>query len=195
MTSLATTTKRVTKHPATRSAAWIIGLASAAAAGLAALVYFDEKKASGSTGPAATPGSPAVPGTPPAVPAPSSVPANSVPLWTQLTPVANPQVAGTYMVNIPANATFAFADSTSDPNLNTIIAGLNAAVAAGTVTAPQAYQTGTYAPPFWPSDPFGSNGYRSSGVAAKAFSLVLGQLTSNSPATTPMVWIVTGWTS
>ena len=118
-----------------------------------------------------------------------------MPLWTEVAPVANPSLAGTYMVSIPQGASFLFADSTSDPNLNAILTGLNAAVTAGTVTGPQAYQTGTVAPAVWPADPFGSAAYRLSGVASKAFDLVLGQLTSNAPATTPLVWVLTGWSA
>ena len=159
---------------------WIIALGGAVAAAIGAAVYFGDKVST------AKPSVPVAPGTP-------QPPAGSVPLWTQVAPVANPQLPGTYMASIPKGASFLFADSTNDTNLNSILTGLNAAVTAGTVTGPQAYQTGTVAPAFWPADPFGSAAYRLSGVASQAFSLVLGPLTSNAPATTPLVWVLTGW--
>jgi hypothetical protein len=179
MASLATTTRRVAKHPATRRVGWIVAATAAAAAAVGAAIYLGDKKSAS--------GTPAVPAAPP------GTPAGSIPLWTQVTPVANPQLPGTYMANIPAGASFLFADSMSDPNVTSIVNGLNAAANAGTVTGAQAYQTGTVAPSFWPADPFGASAYRASGVANAAFSLVLGALGTSPSATPPMVWVLTGW--
>ena len=55
--------------------------------------------------------------------------------------------------------------------------------------------TGSPPPSWWPADGFGTNGYRASGVAVSPFALVLGPLSSNSPSTTPAVWIATSYTT
>jgi hypothetical protein len=154
---------------------WIIALGGAVAAAVGAAVYFGDKK--------------------PAAAAPPAAPTTQVPVWTQLSPVANPNLPGTYMVTVPANATFAFADLASDPNLGQIVAGLNAAIQAGTVVTPQTYQAGATPPAGWPADGFGANGYRASGVANTTFSLSLGPLSGTNPTNPPAVWIVSGFTN
>lgn len=177
--SLKTTIRRASKS----RTAWIVGLAAAASA-VGAAVYFGEKSASAKT---STPSPPAV----------GPAPANSTPVWSALTPTAS-SVNGvsTYIVSIPQGATFAFADSVSDPNLQAIVSGLNSAYGNGTITGTQSLAQGSAPPSWWPAgDTFGTNGYRVNGVASSAFSLSLGPLSSYSPATTPMVWVVTGWTS
>jgi hypothetical protein len=176
--SMKSTIRRASKS----RTAWIVGIAAAATA-VGAAVYFGEKSAKATSG--ATP-SPAV----------GPAPAGSTPIWSQLTPVSS-QVNGvnTYMVVIPQGSTFAFADSGSDVNLTQIVNGLNNAVGNGTITGSQAFTQGTAPPAWWPTgDTFGTAGYRVTGVASSALSLSLGPLSSYSPATTPMVWVVTGWT-
>jgi hypothetical protein len=155
--------------------AWIVGLAATAVVGVGAAVLLTRGSSS------ATPSS--APGTPP----------GQVPVWSQLTPVANPSNTSTYMVSIPAGSTFAFSDVSTDPNLATIVAGLNQAAGNGTVAAGQTYQVGTAAPSFWPQDGMGTSAYRTSGVAQTAFNLSLGPLSGSSPATGPQVWVVTGY--
>jgi len=178
MASLATTTKRVAKHPTTRRIGWIAALGAAAAATVGTIIYFGTKSSAPST-----------PAGPPA-------PANTKPVWTALSYVANPQVPGSFMVQIPAGASFAFADSATDPNLASIVAGLNAATNSGTVTGPQSYAPGTPPPSWWPSDGLANNGYRATGVANQAFSLNLGPFPSTgAPGSTPQVWVVSGFTS
>lgn len=156
---------------------WLVALGGAVAAAVAAAVYLGDKSAKAPAGP------------------PGPAPANTVPVWTQLTPVANPQLAGTFMVTVPTGASFAFADGATDPNLSAIVSGLNAAAANGTINGTQSFATGNAAPSWWPADGFGTNGYRASGVAVSPFTLVLGPLTGSSPATTPAVWIATSYTS
>ena len=174
--SIKTTIRRASKS----RTAWIVGLAAAASA-VGAAVYFGEKSAKASSSPAPAVG-----------PAPTT---NSTPVWSALTPTAS-QVNGvsTYMVTIPQGSTFAFADSASDPNLTAIVSGLNNAYGNGTITGTQSLAQGTAPPAWWPSgDTFGTSGYRVTGVASSAFALSLGPLSSYSPATTPMVWVVTAW--
>jgi hypothetical protein len=175
--SIKTTIRRASKS----RTAWIVGLAAAAAT-VGAAVYFGEKSAKASTG------------TTPA-PAVGPAPTGSTPVWSALTPTAS-QVNGvsTYIVSIPQGSTFAFADSASDPNLAAIVSGLNSAYGNGTITGTQSLAQGSAPPAWWPTgDTFGTSGYRVTGVASSAFSLSLGPLSSYSPATTPMVWVVTGW--
>jgi len=168
--SIMSTTKRISRHPHARRLGWVLAAVGATAATVGGLIYLDEKsaKATPSSGPA---------------------PAGTTPVWTQLTPVANPSLPGTYMVQIPVNATIAFVDSTSDPNLQQIIDGLTAATNAGAAGAWSSYTTGG------PPDNFGANGYRITGVANQAFSLSLGALGPASPSSTPQVWIITGFTA
>jgi len=168
------------KHPTTRRVGWGVALAAAVAAAVGSVIYFGNKSAAAATPKAAPPG---------------PAPANTVPVWTALTPVANPSAPGSFMVAIPAGASFAFSDSASDPNLTSIVAGLNAAVSAGTVTAPVSYADGSAAPSFWPNDGLGTSGFRASGVASSAFNLGLGPLGATSPTTAPQVWIVSGFTA
>jgi hypothetical protein len=177
MPSIVTSSKRLAKHPATRGLAWIIGLGVAAAAAIGGVIYYDEKSSKASPHP---------------VP-PGPAPAGQNPVWSLLTPVANPSLPGSYMVTIPAGSSFAFSDVSNDPNLPQIVAGMNAAASGGAITGAQVYQPGTAAPSFWPNDGLGTAGYRASGVVSSALNLSLGALTTQSPTLTPMVWIVTGY--
>ena len=176
MASLATHVSRVSRKKTTRSVAWAVGLTAAAAAAVGGLLYYSEKSAKAAPKPSPTP-----------------TPSQQQPVWSELTPVAT--AGGTYAVQIPANATFAFADSATDPNLSAIVSGLTQATSNGTIGGVQNYPTNAPAPAGWPSDSFGSAGYRLSAVAKQAFTLSLGPLSGASPSTTPSVWIVTGFTS
>jgi len=175
--SITSSAKRSLKHPAARGLGWIIGIGVAAAAAIGGFIYYDEEKAKAA--PKAAP--------------PGTAPAGTTPVWSLLTPVANPSLPGSYMVTIPAGSSFAFSDAANDPNLPQIVAGMNAAASGGAITGAQVYQQGTAAPSFWPNDGLGTAAYRASGVASTAVSLSLGALTAQSPTLTPNVWIVTGY--
>jgi len=174
---------RTLKKPGKYRAGWAAALVAATTAAVAGIIYAGSKS------------SPKVKPVPTPKPVPGPAPAGQVPVWTLLSPVASPDVPGTYMVQVPAGASFAIADSASDPALQQIINGLNQAYGNGTVTAPQFYASSASLPAGWPSDGYGPSDYRASGVATKTFNLGLGPLSWKAPTQMPEVYIVTGFTN
>ena len=156
MATASAITKRVSKN----RMAWAAGLAALVAAGIGTALYYGSKSAS-------------------AAPSPAPIPSGTT--WTRLTPV---QSGNAYVVNIPANATFAVSVPGSDPQLANLVATLNQDVTAGTVGSPQAYQNGFAPPASYPQDGLGTTAYRAVGVAVKGFPLAVTQSTQ--------VFVITG---
>lgn len=110
-------------------------------------------------------------------PAKAQTSPGTTPVWTKLQ--ADPR---TGIVSIPANATVALSNPSTDPSADFIGTGSSQAF-----TATQEYKPGTPPPASFPEDGLGLQAFRATGVNSSAVAQDI-QTTQST-----RVWIITGW--